>query len=661
MLRSPLSLINFNRNINKKINLPNFVKLSSEVRDGLINNRPIVALESTVITHGLPFPENIKLGKELENIVRQENCIPATISLINGKINIGTSEGDLEKLASLNNGAVKVSTRDIGNTIVSKKFGGTTVAATMFLSNLVGVKFFATGGIGGVHRHVEESFDISCDLIELGRTPVVVVCSGAKSILDIPKTLEFLETHGVNVIVNDDDCDFPGFFIPKTGLKGCYGESNLMKIAEIIKVNEEMGNKSGTLVSVPIPKEASVNGEEVERAIKRALDECREKNIGGKEVTPFILKRVRDLTEGISLTSNIALLKNNAKVASVLANKYFEILRNKDKSIVKCFDVKNEEVEETKQVTVIGASIIDIDAIVNMKIENNGASYPGNVYLKPGGVGRNHADALTKLGISTTLISAIGQDQFGIAMEDFCKHMDMSNVLRIPSLSTPVYLGITSQKNLFCGILNLGEILSQITPEFLKEKEDVISNSEYIIMDGNITEESIKKIAEIAQFYNKKLWYEPTDIFKVKKVFDKNKKIIKGINYFSPNKREFNEYCLLNNVKVNINSDRKEMISLIKQNHELLFNNDIKLCLITLDMDGVIIWDNIEKKVYEYDSPKNCNIISPSGAGDCFNSGFLASMINNKSISESLIIATNCAKQSMECEKAVPNNLKVLY
>uniref|UniRef100_A0A0K0FTR8 PfkB domain-containing protein n=1 Tax=Strongyloides venezuelensis TaxID=75913 RepID=A0A0K0FTR8_STRVS len=659
-MRLIFPLINIKRNLYRKINFPNFIKISEEVKESLINNKPIVALESTVITHGLPFPENIKLGNDIEDIVRNENCTPATISLIDGYINIGTSKEDLQKLGSPNNNPVKVSTRDIGNTLNSKRYGGTTVAATMFLSNLVGIKFFSTGGIGGVHRDVGETFDISCDLIELGRTPVVVICSGVKSILDVPKTLEFLETQGVNVIVNDEDWDFPGFFVKKTGLKGCYGEKSLMEIAKIIKFSEDIGSKCGTLVSVPIPEEASINGMEIEKAINDALEECKRMNIGGKEVTPFILKKVRELTKGTSLTSNIALLKNNAKIGSILANKYFQILNNEEKSVIKSCNEENETVKNKKQVTVIGASIIDIDALTDMKIEGTGASYSGKIYLKPGGVGRNHADALTKLGISTTLISAIGKDQFGLAMKQFCRHMDMTNVLSVSTHSTPVYSGLTSEGNVFCGILSLGDIMSCLSPEFIEEKEDIISSSEYLVLDGNLNKETLEKAIEIGRFYKKQLWYEPTDIFKVKKIFGLDNKIIKGINYFSPNRREFNEYCLLNNVKMNLKYGQEEITSLIKENHNSLFNDDMKLCLVTLDKEGVVAWDNVNKKIYQSGPPKYSNLLSASGAGDCFNSAFIASVLNNKSISEALIIASDCARQSLESEKAVPDVLKML-
>uniref|UniRef100_A0A0N4ZDU2 PfkB domain-containing protein n=1 Tax=Parastrongyloides trichosuri TaxID=131310 RepID=A0A0N4ZDU2_PARTI len=657
MLISKIKYI-FKRSINNKLNLPNYIKFSDEVKDGLMSNKPIVALESTVITHGLPYPDNIKLGNDLEEIIRRNECVPATISLMNGKVNIGTSRKDLEMLGDPKVNPVKVSTRDISNTIVSKRFGGTTVAGTMFLSNLVGIKFFATGGIGGVHRGVEQTFDISCDLIELSRTNVVVVCSGAKSILDVGKTLEFLETHGVNVIVKSDTNDFPGFFVKSSGFQNCYNENDIDKIVDIIKVSKEIGNRNGILVSVPIPESDASNGIVIEDAIQQSLAIVKSQNISGRDVTPFILKQVRQLTKGASLTSNVALLKNNAQTASILASKYF----NTDKEFIVQSKFRRTMYDKSKKkVAVIGASIIDIDAITEYKIENTGTSYPGEVHLKPGGVGRNHADALTKLQIQTTLLSAIGKDQFGLAMENFCQHMNIQSVLRIPNERTPVYSGLTTQGNVFCGIMYLGNIMSYISPEYIKEKENILCDSDYIIIDGNLNIDTIKKVNEISKYYNKKLWYEPTDILKVKKIFEQNGEMMEGIRYFSPNRREFNEFCLLKKIPMNaVDGSKNEIINFIEKNHQRLFNNDMEICLVTLDKDGVIAWDNNEKKLYQREAPKYDKIISASGAGDCFNSGFLASMIGNKTIDESLSIASNCARQSLESTKAVPDDLRII-
>uniref|UniRef100_A0A1I7Y517 Pseudouridine-5'-phosphate glycosidase n=1 Tax=Steinernema glaseri TaxID=37863 RepID=A0A1I7Y517_9BILA len=296
------------------------LKISAEVRQALHEKRGVVALESTVITHGLPQPTNIETAKSLENIVRENGAVPATIGLLNGEVHVGLTFSQIEQIADPSASAVKVSQRDIPFAMAKKLHGGTTVAATMFLANLAGIRVFATGGIGGVHRDAEDSFDISADLIELSRTPVAVVCAGVKSILDVGKTLEFMETHGVGVVVHGKSKSFPGFFVPETDFQAPYNSESLEEIAAIIKHGRSLNMSNGMVIACPIPQEhVAADPTLIENAIQKAVKEAKKQKIVAKEVTPYILQRVNDITKGRSMKSNIALLENNARIGAKLS------------------------------------------------------------------------------------------------------------------------------------------------------------------------------------------------------------------------------------------------------------------------------------------------------------------------------------------------------
>ncbi|KAL6724227.1 hypothetical protein Aduo_019133 [Ancylostoma duodenale] len=299
--------------------LPKNFIVSPTVKDALVNNKGVVALESTVITHGLPYPHNLETAKSLEEAVRSEGCEPATIALIDGDVHIGLTDAELSRVADSMD-SVKVSRRDIAYALNKGVVGGTTVAATMYLANMANIEVFATGGIGGVHRGADKSFDISADLIELASTPVTVVCAGVKSILDIPKTVEFMETHSVNCIVYGSRNSFPGFFTRETAMRGQFNTEDLAEVAEVIEKSKELGLRAGTVLACPIPEEFQGDGNLIEEALQKALKEAKEKGIRSKDVTPFILAYVNKMTSGASMKTNIALLKNNAKIGGQLAN-----------------------------------------------------------------------------------------------------------------------------------------------------------------------------------------------------------------------------------------------------------------------------------------------------------------------------------------------------
>ncbi len=293
---------------------PNF-QLSPEITRALNFGAPIVALESTVITHGLPRPQNLQLARDMEKQVREKGATPATIALLDGKIRIGLTDEELIRLSD-SDAALKVSHRDFAAAIVKKMDGGTTVAGTMYAANMAGIKVFATGGIGGVHK--ESSFDISTDLRSLTEIPTLVVCAGAKAILDLPATLEYLETMGVPVIGYKTD-EFPAFYSRESGLGVSARLDSPEEVADFAKAHWNLGMKSGILVANPIPETESIPKSKMEPIIAKASAEALEQGIHGQKLTPFLLNRIGELTKGKSLKANLALLLNNARLAAKIA------------------------------------------------------------------------------------------------------------------------------------------------------------------------------------------------------------------------------------------------------------------------------------------------------------------------------------------------------
>lgn len=303
-----------------------FIEVSPEVREALDSGRPVVALESTIIAHGFNYPENLECARLSEKAVRERGAVPATIAILGGTIRVGLTDEELAFLAT-NRSVAKCSRRDVAPVLARKGDGATTVTTTMMFASMAGIKVFATGGIGGVHRGAGETFDISADLQELANTDVAVVCAGAKSILDIPLTREYLETFGVPVLGYDTD-DFPGFYTRASG--GTKVDYNLKKpadIAKVIQAQEELGLKGGILIVNPIPREDELDYGYISGKIEEALGESREKGIAGKATTPFLLAKLHEITGGRSVRANKALVFNNARLAADIAGEYAKLGR----------------------------------------------------------------------------------------------------------------------------------------------------------------------------------------------------------------------------------------------------------------------------------------------------------------------------------------------
>ncbi|WP_413582847.1 pseudouridine-5'-phosphate glycosidase [Bdellovibrio sp. HCB288] len=294
------------------------VRLSDEVKQALAKGLPVVALESTIISHGMPYPQNYEMALAVEDKVRAHGAVPATIAIINGELRAGLSKPEIESFAKKGLQITKVSRRDIPLVVAAKKDGATTVASTMIIAELAGIPVFATGGIGGVHRGAEQTMDVSADLEELAQTNVAVICAGAKSILDIGLTLEYLETKGVPVL-GFQTAELPAFYTRESGFKVDAKVDSAQELADILKAKWNMGLKGGVVIANPVPVEYSLDFKSMEAVIENALKEMNAKGIKGKESTPFLLGKVKELTAGKSLETNIQLVLNNAKLAAEIA------------------------------------------------------------------------------------------------------------------------------------------------------------------------------------------------------------------------------------------------------------------------------------------------------------------------------------------------------
>lgn len=294
-----------------------YLEIKPEVKEALESGKPVVALESTIIAHGMPYPKNVETALAVEEVIRKNGAIPATIAIIDGVIKVGLTRDEIEFLGTADN-VLKVSRRDFPIVRAKKMHGATTVAGTMMAAAMAGIKLFVTGGIGGVHRGFGETLDISADLEELSSTDVTVVCAGCKSILDIPATMEYLETKGVPVICYGQD-EIPAFYSRKSGVKAELRLDTPEELSELIRAKEELGLPGGVLVTCPIPEEDEIPFEKMDKVISEAVKEANQQGVSGKRITPFLLTKVKELTEGASLEANIKLVLNNAEIGSKIA------------------------------------------------------------------------------------------------------------------------------------------------------------------------------------------------------------------------------------------------------------------------------------------------------------------------------------------------------
>jgi len=515
---------------------PQIFVLSEEVSNAIKQGTPIVALESTVISHGMEYPHNVQTGKELEHIIRSYGVTPATIAILDGKIHIGLTEAQLDLLGQLGHSAIKTSRRDIAALVAAGATGATTVAATSWIAHQAGIQVFVTGGLGGVHRGYEQTMDVSADLRELGRTPVAVVCAGVKSILDIGRTLEYLETEGVTVVAFNTT-DFPAFFTPSSGFAPSMRLNTTQECANLIVANEALNIGSGIVIGVPIPAEFAAETQSIEAAIQQAIQESITQHITGRAVTPFILKRVSELTQGKSLAANIALIKHNAHVGAQIARDLNNLKHQKTspkEAPVKYLDAANRP-----NAVVIGGATVDITG----QSTNKAIAYtsnPGKVSHKFGGVGRNIAEAVHRLGGkgSVYLISAVGSDPNGGLLRSSLINLGM-NAEFLPTVqgaTTAVYNAfLDSDGQMLYAIADM-DIFQEITPQMVREHEDLIAAAKVVVLDGNTSPHTLKAAVALAQKYQVPVWFEPTSVAKSVKIMYED--LISSVDYMSPNLHE---------------------------------------------------------------------------------------------------------------------------
>ena len=446
--------------------------VSEEVRNALTVGN-VVALESTIITHGMPFPQNLETALLVEQTVRDNGAIPATIAIIDGVIRVGLSRKELEVLAKSHN-AVKVSRRDISQTISRKQTGSTTVSATMIFAHMAGIRIFATGGIGGVHRGAESSWDISADITELSRTPVLVVCAGAKSILDLPRTLELLETGGVSVIGFKTN-EFPAFFTPKSGLKTSASCDSEQQVAETLRTHINLNIGSGLLLTCPVPPDQAGNVDLIEAATEEAVAEAIRKKIKGKDITPFMLKYINEQTGGNSLRANIALIRNNAAIAARVAHSFSVVFKS-------------------RRVHVIGGICLDTIAVPE-DVEVSGqtsSSFPGAIRSGIGGVCRNIATTVHQLSAqSVSFESCIGSDDSAATisvLREVSKNPWMS-VRPIDGQRTAHYSAVMNGDGSLCSGIADMEIFNHFIPA-----TNLSSNTKLIVLGANLCEKAIRTV-----------------------------------------------------------------------------------------------------------------------------------------------------------------------
>ncbi|KAF4787555.1 pseudouridine-metabolizing bifunctional protein C1861.05-like protein [Turdus rufiventris] len=512
-----------------------YVRIHPSVQEALVEGRPVVALESTIITHGMGYPLNLSMAREVEEIVRTNGAVPATVGILRGQIHVGLTDEELKFLASSKN-VVKVSRRDFPFVLSQGLSGGTTVSGTMIAAHKAGIPVFVSGGIGGVHRDGENTLDVSADLTELGRTPVAVVAAGAKSILDIGRTLEYLETQGVCVAAFGESREFPAFFSRQSGFQAPYHVRDEEEAAKLIDSALGLGLSTGVLIAVPCPQERAAEGQAIEEAIQQALSQARSKGITGKEVTPFLLQKLVELTDGKSLDSNLALIQNNARVGSCIAVALSKLQKARRKR-----NLPGPGDRRAPQPVVIGG--INVDFIAKAQnpdiLVDNGVTYfvPMVKITIPDTQEREKAMyCLSRLGQAPLLLSAVGKDEHLESVLHYCHHMDMSSIRQLEGKSTATYCAvITSAGELSVGLGDM-DIHQQITEQYVSQFKEKLCQAPLVCMDGNVPLSTIQYVCQLAREHQLAVCYEPTDENKASKPFLSDS--WKALTYISPNLQE---------------------------------------------------------------------------------------------------------------------------
>ncbi|KAG2023534.1 indigoidine synthase A family protein [Coprinopsis cinerea AmutBmut pab1-1] len=545
------------------------VDIHPEVEDALARNIPVVALETALVTHGLPHPYSFDVPLELEGAVRGTGAIPATIGLVHGRVKIGLEEHELERLATRTFQPAKISRRDVAAAIATKSDGGTTCSATLLLASLAGIKVFATGGLGGVHRGGENSMDVSADLQELTRCPVGLVSSGVKSILDIGRTLEYLETAGVPVIAYGGTKEFPAFFSRHSGHHVPWNVEDPSIAAKMLHAQLQLGMKNGMLFAAPIPEQYSVAGELIQQCVNQAVRESEENGVAqsGKDATPWLLGRVLELSKGQSLESNIALLRNNAVIGGMIAVEYAKLIGVGEQSDTTAYtpppgktvpfskdnagQTKNPPKPGPVDIAVVGSAALDITAKADSSVNPSLAPHstiPGSVSLTLGGVARNIAEASSRAaqaayqGVSSVLVSPVGEDLLGHILTEEITRVGMRNdgLIVLPQRTAVCNMVLDSAGALVGGVADMN-ITQELTPEVFVPRLAAHS-PKYVAFDGNLDANSMQTLVHYCQEQKTQMLYEPTSVVKSARILPTLASWLKTarptqplVNHFTPN------------------------------------------------------------------------------------------------------------------------------
>ena len=625
------------------------LQIHRTVQRALRQNRPVLALESTILAHGLPYPQNWELCQELQH----PDVVTATIAMKNGIAKVGLEWDELKELTQTKR-AIKCSTRELSlfaaqhqeNEMDETYWGATTVASTMHLAHQAGIATFVTGGIGGVHRDGHNSMDVSADLLELGRTPVVVVSAGIKSILDIPRTLEVLETNGVPTVSYQTD-QFPAFFSPDSGVSSPATVQSADEVADAYWASRELGLSHGMLVAVPNYDPAGAN---VEAAIQEALREASDQGIHGQGVTPYILRRVNELTGGDSLRSNIALVKNNLRVGAEIAKAIAERRRSEDQ-----FAVPESYGFPKAKVAVLGGIVLDIVARPTHPLVLK-TSNPSRCTESDGGVGRNVAEVLGRLGSPTLLFSAVGNDSRGRALVDRLTSAcgiggaDQS-VSMVDDASTATYLALLDdQGDLHAACADM-EVLSEIAPIPIKVLEDV----KIVVMDTNPPLEVLRETARRAEDAGVTVVLEPTSVPKTKKLDDD---LLSRIHIATPN---LDELVALGDA---ISVDGKDLESVKELALTVLDRLSPAGAHLTITMgeNGVLLASKVEGSVtfQHFPASKDVPVRNATGAGDSFCGALVHALLQDQSMENAVRWGMQAAEQSLRCaDRAIASDVRV--
>ncbi|KAG8470947.1 hypothetical protein KFE25_009368 [Diacronema lutheri] len=640
--------------------------VSAHVRDALRDGAAVVALESTIISHGMPWPQNLETARAVEAEVRAQGAVPATIAVLDGRCIIGLDDSQLERLARLGRERVrKVSRRDLAAVVASGGHGATTVSATMLLAHAAGIRVFVTGGVGGVHRGGQDSLDISADLVELARTPVAVVCAGVKSILDIGRTLEVLETAGVTVAtVGEAEAEFPAFFTAASGHASPLVWPSEAAAAAAVHAALALRLRSGQLIAVPVPAEHAAEGAQIEASIQRALGEADARGVRGPDATPFLLQRVAELTAGASLRSNVALIRNNARVGARIAVELARRLRTAAPELAPVVTAAAAAPAPVGPL-VVGGTAADLTA----RPDAAGAglllrtSSPGALELSAGGVARNVCEALARLGCRPRLVSLVGADALGdlVLRASTDAGIDVTAVCAAPrGARTATYTALhAADGDLLAAIADM-QICAQMDGAWVRASvAPLLAHAPIVVADANLAPDGLRALADACAAERVPLFVEPVSVPKAAAAARTG--ALAACAFVSPNEDELIAIaralgaCVPAALSAEGSAAREREVEaaasavLAHGTHTLLVTRGAAGVLLA-SRDGAQPGGTVRHARY---AAHAAHVHSTRGAGDSFVGGFVGAWLRGADEAACVHAALAAAAASLECDAAI--------